>query len=87
VDRWITEDLDSVGNGDCSMILDASGNPQVAFVGGGGLSHGVRSKDSWTAGLVDNDGGGHNAIALDKLGKIHICYCGEKGELKVAREK
>ena len=86
VDRWITEDLDTVGNTNCSMTLDASGNLLVAFVGKG-LSFGVRSKDSWTANVVDPEGGHHSSISLDKLGKVHICHVGENKGLKVARQK
>jgi len=88
VERWITEDLDHVGNTNCAMALDGSGNLQVAFRGSGGFSCGTRSRDSWTTSVVDPKQGGHNAIAVDKTGKIHLSYRDmESGALKYAWSK
>jgi len=74
------ETLDAAGESQCSIAVDRTGTPHVAFLSAAGLRHAVRGGDGWSVSTVDaqayrlgerTDG---PALALDAAGVPRIAY-------------
>jgi len=89
---WLIEVVDSPGfvRGDTSLALDSSGNLHLVYFNA--LSSMVRYGTRRAAGgpwnLSDIDRGldeGHNRLAVDRFGVVHLVYVSDNGTLRYAR--
>lgn len=89
LDRWVVTDLQPVGNTDCAAAIDGEDAVHVAWLTGGALMYGRLKDGSWETHAIDPDGGrggGHQSMAVDGSGNVHVVYCArEGGALKYAR--
>ena len=79
---WNTETVDTVGNvGHCSLALDASGLPHVAYYHEGvGLKYAAHDGSSWSVQTVESGYmGTYASLALDAAGNPHISYVDASG--------
>jgi hypothetical protein len=76
--------VDSLGNGgnDCSLALDADGNPHISYNDGNysGLKYASWNGSKWNIQVVDLGGvtggdGLYSSLSIDSSGSPHISYC------------
>ncbi len=87
---WITETVGPAAtSGQLSLALDTGGQPHLSYCSPGidsqtcgGLEYAYLAGASWITETVDDDGdmGRYNSLALDSVGRPHICYYRRSGE-------
>ncbi|MEK6635912.1 MAG: hypothetical protein AABY38_06090, partial [Planctomycetota bacterium] len=84
---WLTTIIDERtlnGLGETSITLDESDNAHISYYNDPSLKYATNASGSWITTTLDSGGGGFvgfiNSIALDKFGKLHICYTDDSNE-------
>ena len=89
---WLTTKIDTRelrDSGETSIKLDESDNAHISYYNEPSLKYATNASGSWITTTLDSGGGGFvgfiNSIALDKFGKLHICYTDDSnGDIKYA---
>lgn len=91
---WSKVAIDQNGGGG-SLVLDAGGQPTIAFMSGGsskkggspgGIKLAKRVGSTWTTEVVDALGGGYISLAYDSSGQPAIAYQQGPSTVKLARK-
>ncbi len=86
---WTIQVVGSKGEfaGDTDLVLDDSGRPHVSFFSGysGYVVYATWNGSSWLLKNVERAlSEGHNSLALDSLGRVHLAYTYINGRLRHA---
>jgi len=83
---WVTETVDAEMAAGPALVLDAYGNPHVAYCDvrpvppGAGLKYAYRTPDGWVIQTVDHVACQDPALALDGWGNPHVSYYDAAGD-------
>lgn len=81
--QWDIQTIDFLG-GNYSSAFNASGNPEIAYSGVGGLvKYAIWDESAWQTQIVDSDPGYYVSLGFDSLGNPAISYV-VKGDLRFA---
>lgn len=88
--NWVTSIIDSGGDYDTGISLDANGKVHIVYDGtGGDIKYATNATGSWVISTVESGAYsgvlGNDSIAIDSYGKVHISYFKASGiDLKYA---